>query len=60
MEQGGQGGQGGGSPEKQKAGEGSILGRKARKCRFILRLIKQHSLSLNRIPIEFGYTIGHE
>ena len=32
----------------------------ARKCRFILRLIKQHSLSSNRIPIEFGYTIGHE
>ena len=32
----------------------------ARKCRFILRLIKQHSLSSNRIPIEFGYTVGHE
>ena len=32
----------------------------ARKCKFILRLIKQHSLSSNRIPIEFGYTIGHE
>ena len=31
-----------------------------RKCRFILRLIKQHSLWSNWIPIEFGFPIGHE
>ena len=31
-----------------------------RKCRFILRLLKQHSLWSNWIPIEFGFPIGHE
>ena len=31
-----------------------------RKCRFVLRLIKQHSLWSNWIPIEFGFPIGHE